>query len=140
MKRMRVLWHIIRLTGADVVLFGFLIVYVSAALVLPRFEPGIPDFGNSLWYLFSSFTTIGFGDYVAVTFLGRIITVFVSLYGILVVALATGVIVGFYNELLRVRTKDSLREFVDELEHLPDLSKEELADLAGRVRERHILG
>ena len=139
MKRMRVLWHIIRLTGADVVLFGFLIVYASAALLLPRFERGIPGLGDSLWYLFSSFTTIGFGDYVAVTFVGRIITVFVSLYGILVVALATGVIVGFYNELLRARTKDSLRAFIGELEHLPDLSRKELEDLAARVRERHIL-
>lgn len=139
MKRLRVLWHIIRLTGADVFVFGFLIVYGSAALVIPRFEPGIPGFGDAFWYLFETFTTIGFGDYVAVTFIGRLITVFVALYGILVVALATGVIVGFYNELLRARTKESLREFVSELEHLPDLTKEQLADLAARVRERHIL-
>lgn len=139
MKRFRVLWHIIRLTSADVVVYGFLVVYGCAALVLPRFEPGIPDFGNALWYLFESFTTIGFGDYVAVTVPGRLITVFVSLYGILVVALATGVIVGFYNELLRARTKDSLRQFVRELEHLPDLSPQQLAELALRVRERHIL-
>ncbi|MBD8045417.1 ion transporter [Arthrobacter sp. Sa2BUA2] len=140
MKRFRVLWHIVRLTGADVVVYGFLIVYGCAALVLPRFEPGIPTLGDSLWYLFVSFTTIGFGDFVAVTFVGRLITVFVALYGILVVALATGVIVGFYNELLRARTKESLREFVDELEHLPDLTKEQLKDLAARVKERHILG
>ncbi|UPO78669.1 potassium channel family protein [Arthrobacter sp. Helios] len=140
MKRVRVLWHIIRITGADVFVFGFLIVYGSAALILPRFEPGIPTVGDSLWYLFVSFTTIGFGDFVAVTLIGRLITVFVALYGILVVALATGVIVGFYNELLRARTKDSLREFISELEQLPDLTKEQLADLAARVKERHILG
>ncbi|WP_312179387.1 potassium channel family protein [Arthrobacter sp.] len=140
MKRLRVLWHIIRITGADVVVFGFLIAYGIASLVLPHFEPGIPTIGDSFWYLFVSFTTIGFGDFVAVTLVGRLITVFVALYGILVVALATGVIVGFYNELLRARTKDSLRVFISELENLPDLSKEELADLAARVRERHILG
>ncbi|MFF2676988.1 potassium channel family protein [Arthrobacter koreensis] len=139
MKRLRVLWHIIRLTGADVVVYGFLAVYGLAALILPRFEPGIHDFGNALWYLFESFTTIGFGDYVAVTVPGRLITVFVALYGILVVALATGVIVGFYNELLRARTKDSLRDFIHELEHLPELSRQQLAELALRVRERHIL-
>lgn len=140
MKRLRVLWNIIRVTGADVVVFGFLIVYGSAALILPRVERGIPDFGDALWYLFVSFTTIGFGDFVAVTVLGRLITVFVALYGILVVALATGVIVGFYNELLRVRTKESLQDVIGELENLPDLTREQLADLSRRVRERHILG
>ena len=139
MKRLRVLWHIIRITGADVFVFGFLIAYGIAALALPHIEPGIHTFGDSLWYLFVSFTTIGFGDFVAVTVLGRLITVFIALYGILVVALATGVIVGFYNELLRARTKDSLRVFVHELENLPNLTKEELTDLAVRVRERHIL-
>ena len=139
MKRLRVLWHIIRVTGADVFVFGFLIAYGAASLVLPHFEPGIPTFGDSLWYLFASFTTIGFGDFVAVTFIGRLITVFIALYGILVVALATGVIVGFYNELLRARTKDSLREFISELQDLPNLTPEQLADLAHRVRERHIL-
>ena len=140
MKRLRVLWNIIRVTGADVVVFGFLIAYGSAAVLLPRFEPGIPNFGDALWYLFASFTTIGFGDFVAVTTAGRLITVVVALYGILVVALATGVIVGFYNELLRARAKDGLRVFVAELEHLPDLSRDELSELARKVRERHILG
>ena len=140
MKRLRLLWNIIRVTGTDVVVFGFLIVYGSAALILPRFEPGIPTFGDALWYLFASFTTIGFGDFVAETLIGRLITVFVALYGILVVALATGVIVGFYNELLRLRTRESLHDVISELENLPDLSREQLADLSRRVRERHILG
>ncbi|MCC3271123.1 potassium channel family protein [Arthrobacter zhangbolii] len=139
MKRMRVLWNIVRVTNADYVLYGFLIALGTAALLLPRFEPGIPDFGDSLWYLFSSFTTIGFGDYVAVTFAGRLITVVVALYGILVVALLTGIIVGFYNELLRIRSRTSLNDLVDELEHLPDLSRDELESLARRIRERHIL-
>lgn len=139
MKRLHVLWNIIRITGADVVFYGFLAVYVAAALLLPLFEPGIPRFGDALWYLFVSFTTIGFGDFVAVTVVGRLITVAVALYGILVVALATGVIVGFYNTLMRTRSKESLRDFVSELERLPDLSREQLAELARRVRERHLL-
>lgn len=139
MKRLRVLWNIIRVTGADVIFYGFLAVYACAALLLPLFEPAIPRVGDAFWYLFVSFTTIGFGDLVAVSVVGRLITVVVSLYGILVVALATGVIVGFYNALLRTRAKESLREFVSELERLPDLSREQLVALARKVRERHLL-
>ncbi|MBO0896044.1 MULTISPECIES: potassium channel family protein [Arthrobacter] len=139
MKRLRLLWNIVRVTSADYVFYGFLAVLAAAAFALPRVEAGIPTFGDALWYLFVSFTTIGFGDFSAVTTAGRLVTVAVSLYGILVVALLTGIIVGFYNELLKVRANTSLNEFVAELEHLPDLSREELLALAEKVRKRHIL-
>ncbi|MBF4995523.1 ion transporter [Arthrobacter gandavensis] len=139
MKRLRMLWQIIRVTGADVVFYGFLAVYVGASVVLPLFEPGIPRLGDALWYLFASFTTIGYGDFVAVTLVGRLITVVVALYGILVVALTTGVIVGFYNQLIKARTRGTLQSLVRELEHLPELSRDQLTELSRRVQERHLL-
>ncbi|WP_246657925.1 potassium channel family protein [Arthrobacter yangruifuii] len=124
------LWNIIRVTNADYVMYGFLVVLGTAALLLPRFEPGIPTFGEALWYLYAAFTTIGFGDYVASGPTGRIITVVVTLYGILVVALMTGIIVGFYTDLLKARATNALDDFVTELEHLPDLAE--------RIRNRRI--
>ena len=139
MKRLRVLWNIVRVTRADYVFYGFLAVLTAGALILPLVEPQIPSFGEGLWFLFASFTTIGFGDLAAVTVAGRLITVVVSLYGILVVALLTGIVVGFFNELLKVRANTSLNEFMDELERLPDLSHEELRALADRIRQRHVL-
>ncbi|MET4059749.1 voltage-gated potassium channel [Arthrobacter sp. UYP6] len=139
MKRLRLLWNVIRATGAERVFTGFLFAVLGAGLLLPRIEPDIETFGNALWFVYVSFTTIGYGDIVPVTMLGRLITVFVSLYGILIVALGTGVIVGYYNELLRGRANASLDEFIGELEHLPDLSRDELLKLAERVRNRHIL-
>ena len=139
MKRVRVLWNVVRLTGAGYVFLGFLAVLAAAAVLLPLVEPGIPAVGDALWYLFVSFTTIGFGDFTAVTAAGRLITVAVALYGIVVVALLTGIVVGFYNELLKIRTRSSLAEFIDELEHLPELSRDQLSDLAERVRRRQIL-
>ncbi|UWX96132.1 ion channel [Arthrobacter zhaoxinii] len=138
MKRMRVLWHVVRISGADYIFTGFLIVLGVASFLLPRLEPEFTDFGDGLWYLFVSFTTVGFGDYVATGPAGRIITVVVTLYGILVVALITGIIVGFYTELLKARATNALDDFVKELEHLPDLSREQLLDLAERIRNRRI--
>lgn len=139
MKRLRLLWNVIRATGAERVFTGFLLALALAALMLPRFEPEIHNLGDALWFLFESFTTIGYGDMVPVTMPGRIITVLVSLYGILVVALSTGVIVGYYNEILKARANTSLDEFIRELEKLPDLSRQELLTLAERVRRRHLL-
>ena len=139
MKRLRLLWNIISTTGSQKVFTGFLVAVAAAGLLLPRFEPGIQNFGDALWFVYVSFTTIGYGDIVPVTIPGRIITVLVSLYGIVVVALGTGVVVGYYSEILRARANTSLDELMGELEHLPDLSREELLTLATRIRNRHIL-
>ena len=44
-------------------------------------------------------TTIGFGDITAVSILGRILSVILGIYGIIVVALITSIIVNFYSEV-----------------------------------------
>lgn len=139
MKRVHVLWNIVRAVGAEKVFTGFLVVLAAAGLILPRVEPEIDTFFTALWFLFVSFTTIGYGDIVPVTVVGRLITVVVAVYGILVVALITGIIVGYYNEILKMRANTSLDELINELEQLPDLSREELLALADKIRRRHIL-
>lgn len=58
----------------------------------------IPTFGDALWYSFAVVTTIGFGDITAVTVPGRVISVILGLYGLIVVALITSIIVNFYTE------------------------------------------
>ena len=55
-----------------------------ASVVLPVIEPGIGDFGDALWYCFAIVTTIGFGDISAVSVPGRILSVILGFYGIIV--------------------------------------------------------
>ena len=52
-----------------------------------------------------------------------------------VIASVTTVITSFFTDLARFRANESVREFVDELEHLPELSKEELESLSQRVKD-----
>ena len=90
-----------------VCLFAFMIAF---SMILPHLEPNIDDFGDALWYSFTVVTTIGFGDSVAITRIGRVITVVLGIYGIVVVAILTSVIVNFYNE---VKAKEKAREFIE---------------------------
>ena len=96
---MPTLKKIIRKTYAAEILFGIMLLIVAFSLVLPHFEEGIPTFNDALWYCFAIVTTIGFGDFSAVTPIGRILSVILGLYGIIVVALITSIIVNFYGEM-----------------------------------------
>ena len=83
---------------------------VAFSFILPKFEPDINTFWDGMWYCFTVITTIGFGDMVAVTRAGRLLTVVLGIYGIVVVAILTSVIVNFYNE---VSAKEKARDFIE---------------------------
>ena len=97
-------------------------------------EPDITTFSDGLWYCFAASTTIGFGDIVAVTAVGRILTVILVLYGIFVIALIPGVVVNYFVEFNKIRYNESLLMFMDRLEHLDTLSKEELREISQDIR------
>ena len=97
--RVSVLKKIVRKTYAAEILFGMLLLIVAVSIVLPGLEPGIVSFADGLWYCFAIVTTIGFGDITATTGIGRLLSVILGIYGIIVVSLITSIIVNFYNEV-----------------------------------------
>ena len=96
--KLKVLFKIIVKTYALEVLFGLLTMMIAFSLILMIYEPQMAAFPDALWYCFAVVTTIGFGDIQAVTHIGRAISVVLGLYGIIVVAIITSIIVNFYNE------------------------------------------
>ncbi|MBQ9276982.1 MAG: two pore domain potassium channel family protein [Clostridia bacterium] len=90
---------IIRKTYAGEILFGLLLLIISFSIALTTLEQGIETFGDALWYCFAIVTTIGFGDITASTLIGRVISVLLGIYGLVVVAIITSIIVNFYNEV-----------------------------------------
>lgn len=103
---MPTLKKIVRKTYAAEILFGIVLLIVAFSLVFPYLEEGITTFNDALWYCFAIVTTIGFGDYSAVTPLGRLLSVILGVYGIIVVALITSIIVNFYGEMKSVDDDD----------------------------------
>ena len=113
--KLKVLVKIIIKTYALEVLFGLLTLMVAFSLVLTLYEPNMTHFPDALWYCFAVVTTIGFGDFTATTIVGRVLTVILGIYGIIVVAVITSIIVNFYNE---TTGKEDIKE-------LRDIDKEE---------------
>lgn len=135
MKKLRVLCRILRQTRADRLLFGFLAAILACSLVIWRVEPDIPTWRGAIWYCFTLVSTVGFGDVVVRRPLSRILSILLSFYSMLVLAIVTGVVVNYYSQLLELRTGESLGAFLDKLEHLEELSPGELHDLSERVKK-----
>ena len=117
--RFKVLIKIVFKTFAFEIILCLLTLIVASALILMYVEPvGTGSlggsFGDSLWYAFAVVTTIGFGDFTAVTPLGRGITVLLGVYGIIVVAVITSIIVNFYNETAGKHDAKEFKEIKEE--------------------------
>ena len=92
MRRLKMLWHIIQVTG-----------FTRFAL---SFEPAITNYGDGLWYAFVTSTTVGYGDLLAVTLIGRITSVFLTIYGLIFFGCLSAVIINYYTDLNKERGED----------------------------------
>ena len=79
-------------------------------------------------------STAGFGDIVAVTLIGKTCSVLLTIYTLFVVAIVTGVVVNFYTQLVELQRKETLAAFMDKLERLPELSKDELETISRNIK------
>ena len=99
--RLDLLRDIVQQTYAAEIIFGLLLLIASFSFVLLYTDGESFDgrYTNALWYCFAVVTTIGFGDMTAASTIGRILSVVLGIYGIIVVALITSIIVNFYGEM-----------------------------------------
>ena len=135
MRKLKVLAGILKRTRADKILVGFIVFLFAVAAVIELAEPDINRYGDALWYCYAVISTAGFGDVVAVTFIGKICSVLLTVYAIFVTAIVTGVVVNFYTQMVEMQRKETLAMFMDQLERLPELSKEELESISQKVRK-----
>ena len=119
MNRLRTLADVLRQAGFARITGLFLIFYLLCSTAVWLSEP----------------TTLTFGDIPAETPVARAITVVLSVISIFYIAMLTGVAVNYCNTLIKLRQKDTMARFMDDLEHLEELDRDELADLSRRVRE-----
>ena len=134
MRKLRLIRRILKHTGADKIMSGFVAFMLLAALVIWACEPEINTYREALWYCFTVVSTIGFGDVVVHTAISRGLTVVLSLYAVVTLAIFTGVIVNYYTQLVELRQRESLAAIMDKLERLPELSRQELEQLSDQIR------
>ena len=120
--KIQVLGKVIRKEkGVLLTVLGIAVFYVFlTALIMFNAEPHInpetgattfEDFFDALYWATVTLTTVGYGDMIPVTDIGRCVSMLSSLFGVAVIALPSGVITASYLDELRAeKTNKSLQE------------------------------
>jgi hypothetical protein len=119
----------------DKILAVYLVVFFVFSLFIWSCDPDIKDLSDALWFTFQTVTTIGYGDLQATSVLGRALTVILAIYSIAIVAIFTGIIAGFYVELVKMKNNEEILDFLKTLERLPEMDHDELVRTSERVKE-----
>lgn len=125
----------LKLVHFDMILAVYLVVYFVFSLFIWSCDPDIKDLSDALWFTFQTVTTIGYGDLQATSVLGRALTVILAIYSIAIVAIFTGIIAGFYVEIVKLKNKEDVTEFLENLGRLPEMDHDELVKISERAKE-----
>lgn len=71
---------------------------------------------------------------VTVTHLGRILTVYLTIYEIVLIALMSGIVVSYYLEVIHRCERLSATVLQDKMEHLTELDYDELKEIQDKAR------
>ena len=132
--KVRAILPVIRAAGLIPWTIAFAVLFVIVSAIVAAVEPGIGSFRDAAWLMFQVVTTIGLGDYTCVTVVGRLGAIVLSVYAVFFLALITGAVVSYCSERMRNRRDASVAHFLDQLEHLPELSHDELVELSEKIK------
>lgn len=134
MFRLRMVGKIIRQAGLGHITVVFLVIFFLCAVIVKLTDPAVQGWGDALWLCFQTVATIGFGDVAALSHITRVVLVVLSIISLFYLAVITGVVVSYCNQLVQANTKGGIAHMAQQLDHLEDLSHEELASLSKEIR------
>ncbi len=125
LNSIKIIWEVIKKEKGILISICILAVVYVLVVALAVFNIEPDTFGNffeALYWSVISLTTIGYGDIVPVTVVGRIFTMISSIMGIAIIALPSGTITAGYMEVLNERHEEYKKEREKEKEKCENIS------------------
>jgi voltage-gated potassium channel len=113
-----------------------LLIYAGslAELDAERSGPGhIKNFGDAVWWSVTTITTVGYGDFVPATFIGRLIAVLLMVGGISLIGVITATVAAWIIQ--RVGEEDAAKQAATAAQ-INEL-RSEIAELANMISAQH---
>ena len=131
---LQIIIEVIRQSGPQLAMSVALCLFVLlfSAIVMYSFEYPVqperfPNVIASLWWAICTITTVGYGDVYPVTVVGKFFASVISLVGVGIIAIPTGIIAAGFNHIADSRQKES--EAASKAPSLDGLDEKDLLDL-----------
>jgi voltage-gated potassium channel len=128
------------LFASSIVLFG-LVLIAAAAMHLVEHDAQPDKFGSipeSMWWAIVTLTTVGYGDVVPVTVLGRIVAGFTMLAGLMMLALPIGIVANAFAEEIHRREFVVTWGMIARVPLFSSLSASEIAEVMNYLRAQTV--
>jgi len=113
-----------------VMLFSAIIMYTVENPVQPEQFPNVI---SSLWWAMCTLTTVGYGDVYPITHVGRFFASLISLVGIGIIAIPTGIIAAGFNQVISREKEESENKDLQERDAIDGMNHDELLALQARI-------
>ncbi len=108
-------------------LYSVLILLIGCALLFYHYEKGITvsTFGDSLWWAIVTATTVGYGDYIPATNIGRIIASVLMMSGVVFFGILTTTFTTYMLER-KNKNEESQSKIIDQYSELSEENREKV--------------
>lgn len=126
-------------TYLDEILGILALTIITFTLSLYLFDPSMNSLFDSLWFVVSSLTTVGYGDVLPDSMIGKVISLILLIVGVLIFSAITAALASYFNKKLLNEGTEELKTIKDKLDsnekELKEL-KEEIAILNKKLGEK----
>ena len=126
-------------TYLDEILGIFLIIIISFTLGLYLFDPSMNSLFDSLWFVVSTLTTVGYGDVMPNSIIGKVISLVLLIGGVLIFSAITAAMASYFNVKLLSHSNEDLKSLHDKLDNYEKEFKElkeEISELNKKLDEK----
>lgn len=108
-----------RVIGAAMFTLFLTLIFAASAIYLVENEGQPEDFANipqAMWWAIVTVTTVGYGDVVPITPVGKVLGAFLGLIGVGMVALPAGILASGFSEVLNRHRSSLRREYTEAMQ------------------------
>ncbi|MDR0912002.1 MAG: potassium channel family protein [Methanobrevibacter sp.] len=116
-KDIKLFTDFIKETQLDKLLMAVVVLVLLSAIFLLFFDSSFDNLSNSLWYVLVTLLTIGYGDMIPDTMLGRVIGVMIMVVGFSLLSILTAAISSIYTRRIQNEEEIYLTKQINDLKN-----------------------